>query len=133
MKWWAAGCRLTASFERVDLLLARPASAGRGVEAAARDARYEIFQHIADRTQAWAILLAHHQHDQAETVLLQTIRGGGDWALAGMPPWRKGIMSSSGHHALLQVQRIHNHQLQQQKQRHADHIPLIRPWLDRPV
>jgi tRNA(Ile)-lysidine synthase len=51
-----------------------------GVEAAAREARYNALL----RTDAQFICLAHHQDDQAETLLLQLARGAGVKGLAGM-------------------------------------------------
>ncbi|GMR03863.1 MAG: tRNA lysidine(34) synthetase TilS [Gammaproteobacteria bacterium] len=53
------------------------------LEAAARRARYEsLARHVsADEV----LLTAHHQDDQAETVLLQLLRGGGVHGLAAMP------------------------------------------------
>lgn len=57
---------------------------GLGVEAAARAARYEVFS----RQAADFLLLAHHQDDQAETLLLQLLRGAGVKGLAAMPVQR---------------------------------------------
>jgi tRNA(Ile)-lysidine synthase len=51
-----------------------------GLEAAARDARYKALLN-AD---ADYILLAHHQDDQAETLLLQLLRGAGAKGLSSM-------------------------------------------------
>lgn len=57
---------------------------GHGLEAAARHARYASFQ----RLDTDCLVLAHHADDQAETVLLQLLRGGGPRALSGMPARR---------------------------------------------
>lgn len=51
-----------------------------GLEAAARAARHEIFACI----EADFVLTAHHQNDQAETLLLQLLRGAGPKGLAAM-------------------------------------------------
>ena len=59
------------------------------IEARARAGRYEA---LADLCQEYGIedlLLAHHQNDQAETVLLQLMRGSGVAGLSGMPVSRK--------------------------------------------
>jgi tRNA(Ile)-lysidine synthase len=53
---------------------------GLGIEAAAREARYAALQ---TDTNSW-LCLAHHQDDQAETLLLQLARGAGVKGLAGM-------------------------------------------------
>lgn len=58
--------------------------AERGPEDAARQARYGA---LARRLPAQAVLLTgHHEDDQAETVLLQLLRGAGPAGLAAMPP-----------------------------------------------
>jgi tRNA(Ile)-lysidine synthase len=51
---------------------------------AARDLRYQWFKQIAQETDCKAIAVAHHQHDQAETVLLNLKRGTGIRGLCGM-------------------------------------------------
>ena len=55
-----------------------------GVEGAAREARYAVFE----QQQADAIVLAHHADDQAETLLLQLLRGAGVRGLSAMPTAR---------------------------------------------
>jgi tRNA(Ile)-lysidine synthase len=55
-----------------------------GLEAAARIARYEAFENVSHETNAQAILLAHTQDDQAETVLMRLTRGSGAKSLSGM-------------------------------------------------
>ena len=54
------------------------------VEARARDARYEALADLCDIHDIDDLLLAHHQNDQAETVLLQLLRGSGVAGLSAM-------------------------------------------------
>src|SRR5580658_4968400 len=61
---------------------------GGGPEAAARAARYQALDAVAEQTGAAAVLLGHTLDDQAETVLLGLARGSGGRALAGMPARR---------------------------------------------
>ena len=58
-------------------------SPGGGPEAAARRARYAALKTLLEPGDM--LLTAHHQDDQAETVLLQLFRGSGPRGLAGMP------------------------------------------------
>ena len=58
---------------------------GEGLEAAARQARYDELCAAARESGAIAVLLAHTMDDQAETVLIGLLRSRGVDALAGMP------------------------------------------------
>ncbi len=57
-----------------------------GMEEAARILRYECFAKAMAECGAGAVLLAHHGDDQAETVLMHIMRGGGPAGLSGMAP-----------------------------------------------
>ena len=65
-------------------LTGRPAK-GESVEAWARQARYRALRAMALAHGADVVLLGHHRRDQAETVLLQALRGAGVAGLSGMP------------------------------------------------
>jgi tRNA(Ile)-lysidine synthase len=79
---WSAFCRKLCRARRIPFRSVKVHVArGNSVEAAARDARYEVFR----REDADFVALAHHQDDQVETVLLQLLRGAGLRGLAAMP------------------------------------------------
>lgn len=59
------------------------------IEENARKARYQVFDTLLEKEDA--LLLAHHQQDQAETLLLQLVRGTGIEGLAAMPSMKKGL------------------------------------------
>ncbi|HEY3904684.1 MAG TPA: tRNA lysidine(34) synthetase TilS [Streptosporangiaceae bacterium] len=63
-----------------------------GPEAAARRARYAVFELASKETGATAILLGHTMDDQAETVLLGLARGSGARSIAGMAPAAGGYL-----------------------------------------
>lgn len=58
------------------------------IEARARAARYEALTDLCVYHGIEDLLLAHHQNDQAETILLQLMRGAGVAGLSGMPESR---------------------------------------------
>jgi tRNA(Ile)-lysidine synthase len=57
-------------------------NSGDGPEAAARRARYAVFDRVIERDEV--LLTAHHQDDQLETVLLRLLRGAGTDGLGGI-------------------------------------------------
>jgi tRNA(Ile)-lysidine synthase len=60
---------------------------GESLEAAARDARYRALAHELQAGEC--LLTAHHAQDQAETLMLQLLRGAGLKGLSGMPLCRR--------------------------------------------
>jgi tRNA(Ile)-lysidine synthase len=78
----AAACAaLGVSFDARDVDVAKGKS---GIEAAARKARYAALGAMCRAHGVDVLLTAHHLDDQAETVLLQLLRGSGPAGLAGM-------------------------------------------------
>jgi len=59
----------------------------KGVEAFAREKRYEVFGNLIRSHDL--LLTAHHMNDQVETIFLQLMRGSGPDGLAGMPQVRE--------------------------------------------
>ena len=89
---WENFCRsicrqhgIPLTVERVDVV-----PEGEGIEAVARRLRHGVYS----RLDTDCVALAHHADDQAETILLQLLRGAGPQGLSGMP------MISSRHPAV---------------------------------
>jgi tRNA(Ile)-lysidine synthase len=74
---------------------------GSGLEAAARAARYRVYAGLDTDF----VVLAHHRDDQAETVLLQLLRGSGIKGLAAMPESRNLVAGIALLRPLLAVSR----------------------------
>lgn len=65
---------------------ARMQTTGESLEMACRSLRYEWFLNLLEREHAQAVAVGHHLEDQAETFLLNALRGSGITGLAGMLP-----------------------------------------------
>lgn len=81
---WTKFCRDLCRSKGIPLKIARlkvNREAGISLEAAARDARYRVFA----KQKADYVVLAQHLDDQAETLLLQLLRGAGVKGLGAMP------------------------------------------------
>lgn len=65
---------------------------GVGVEEAARSLRYAFLERTQQEIGADRIATAHHAEDQAETMLLNLVRGAGTKGLGGIPPKRGAIV-----------------------------------------
>ena len=86
---WAEHCRRQAAHMDVafqTIAVQIPAAHPKGLEAVARDARYEALQSIMRTNDL--LLTAHHQNDQAETVLLRLLRGSGVTGLKAIVAYR---------------------------------------------
>ena len=68
--------------------------AGGNLEQSARDARYRFLRETADSIGAGYVLTAHTMNDQAETFLMNLIRGAGPDGLSGMKPRRALAIAS---------------------------------------
>ncbi len=81
VRWARAGRPVRFAFQR----LAGAPAPGDSVEAWARAGRYRALAAMARAHGCGLVLLAQHRRDQAETVLLQALRGAGLAGLSAMP------------------------------------------------
>ncbi|GBE31785.1 tRNA(Ile)-lysidine synthase [bacterium BMS3Bbin05] len=63
-----------------------------GKQGAARALRYKAIAETASELNADKIAVAHHKNDQAETILINLLRGSGMKGLTGISPVRKNII-----------------------------------------
>lgn len=61
---------------------------GTGIEEAARNARYDVFEKLARKTCCATVSLAHTADDNLETVIFHLCRGAGAAGASGIPPTR---------------------------------------------
>ena len=96
---WARHCRQVCAGLDVPLRVRRVEvnrAPRTSLEEEARRARYAVFA----AAKADVIGMAHHADDQAETVLLQLLRGAGPKGLAGMSPLKPLSTNGLGHISL---------------------------------
>lgn len=82
---WQQHCKQTAESLGIRFISAAVSiekNTSESLEELARNARYEVFQGHLKKGDV--LCLAHHQEDQAETVLLRLLRGSGPLGLSGM-------------------------------------------------
>ena len=83
---WQAHCKAMAKkfgchFDTRNVKLNKPSN----IESQARNLRYEALTQMCEAHKIQDLLLAHHLDDQAETVLIQLMRGAGLPGLSAMP------------------------------------------------
>lgn len=120
---WAAHCCAVCADLKVPLrtvaLQLKP-KPGQSTEALAREARYQaVAEHLARDEM---LLTAHHQNDQAETLLLNLLRGAGAAGLAAMP------LSRSFYHSRLGRPLLHRSRQQLEDYASAHELQ----WIEDP-
>jgi tRNA(Ile)-lysidine synthase len=104
---------------------------GASVEAWARGERYRALEAMAQSVGATLVLLAHHRRDQAETFLLQALRGAGVAGLAAMPAQRSSGAVAWARPWLQQPrQRIESY-LRRHRLHHVDDSSNVEPRFSR--
>ena len=84
---WALHCEQYCASLQVPFILRHvQIEADANMEERARTARYEVFESLLQASDA--LLVAHHQTDQSETLLLNILRGAGVEGLSAMPEAR---------------------------------------------
>lgn len=95
-KKWEAHCKTVCVNQSVECLVQQVTLVDKeklGTEAAARAARYNALNALLKKDEL--LLTAHHQQDQAETVLLQLFRGAGVKGLSGMQRLGRPLLTCS--------------------------------------
>jgi tRNA(Ile)-lysidine synthase len=64
---------------------------GKSIEEVGREERFRFLINVAGKYGANKIALGHHMHDQAETVIMNLLRGSGTEGMKGMLPVRDGM------------------------------------------
>lgn len=129
-----------AHFETVQVdVLGRERETGESRQEAARVMRYRALREISTQLQARRIAVGHTRSDQAETVLLQLLRGAGPKGLSGIAPVyhdvirplidlsRQEIEAYCDHHQLRYVHDPSNFQRDYMRNRlRLDVMPLLK-------
>ena len=84
-----AGMGIACISKTVDIRMLQKGS-GMSLEEIGREERYRFLDETAETCGAWKIATGHHRDDQAETVLMNLLRGSGLEGLKGIPPMRDG-------------------------------------------
>ena len=107
---WAQFCVTRCAALEIPIVVRRVGVAGRpreSLEDLARRARYGALAEASRGSGAAVVALAHHRDDQAETLLLQLLRGAGPHGLAAMPDLRTDGDGMAWWRPLLAVPRAH--------------------------